>query len=437
MGRAAGASDQVCTTYRRIGRVPGCLAIHQPRARRYDSHAESLRELNDAGIPPAKRVSLLSMADYYPLIARAVAGLDKNSGENRRALYERARTALLTQLRGVTPTLDEFDITRERLALEELIRKVEAEAARKFADGKRPPPPRIRPIEPRAAPDVEEPSMPAPRRSVDTSAARQEDLRRPRPPSPAPGRPTPPLPIQSRSPAQEPRREANSSNVNPPPPQLPLRGPAERGVGWEPGGKFVRQPVPNGVDLEETSARAKSPRDGFRSFPADLDRGPRLRDRGEDRQQDQQKVQHQEYLEDRQQDRLRYDPHEPQMLEPQSPQAPAFEPRDQGYQHNDFSEPMLKSSFALDDASPISTKGRRAPPARAEHAELDHPSGRRGALAWRPSRELSRGTCGRFPGAGFCRRICLAMAEHGRALPHDARACRGGYARCSTLGLAV
>ena len=38
------------------------------------------------------------MADYYPLIARAVAGLDKNTGENRRALYERARAALVAQL---------------------------------------------------------------------------------------------------------------------------------------------------------------------------------------------------------------------------------------------------------------------------------------------------------------------------------------------------
>jgi len=35
------------------------------------------------------------MADYHPLIARAVAGLDKNTGENRRSLYERARTALV------------------------------------------------------------------------------------------------------------------------------------------------------------------------------------------------------------------------------------------------------------------------------------------------------------------------------------------------------
>ncbi len=71
------------------------------------------------------------MADYYPLVFRAVAGLDKNTGENRRALYERARTALVAQLRSVEPALNESDITRERLALEESIRKVEAEAAKR------------------------------------------------------------------------------------------------------------------------------------------------------------------------------------------------------------------------------------------------------------------------------------------------------------------
>lgn len=70
------------------------------------------------------------MADYYPLIARAVAGLERNTGDARRALYERARTALVAQLRGVTPALSESDVTRERLALEEAIRKVEAESAR-------------------------------------------------------------------------------------------------------------------------------------------------------------------------------------------------------------------------------------------------------------------------------------------------------------------
>src|SRR5262245_66647598 len=72
------------------------------------------------------------MTDYYPLIGKAVAGLEKNTGEARRLLYERARTALVGQLRNMNPPLTESEITRERLALEEAIRKVEAEAARRL-----------------------------------------------------------------------------------------------------------------------------------------------------------------------------------------------------------------------------------------------------------------------------------------------------------------
>src|SRR5215475_13718184 len=71
------------------------------------------------------------MADYYPLIAKAVSGLDKSTSEARRALYDRARMALLAQLREVEPSLTEPEITRERLALEEAIRKIEAEAKRR------------------------------------------------------------------------------------------------------------------------------------------------------------------------------------------------------------------------------------------------------------------------------------------------------------------
>src|SRR6185503_5086138 len=77
------------------------------------------------------------MADYYPLIARAVGGLDSNTGENRRALYERARGALVNQLRGVDPPLDEDEITRERLALEEALRRCET---RRCAISARPSP---------------------------------------------------------------------------------------------------------------------------------------------------------------------------------------------------------------------------------------------------------------------------------------------------------
>src|SRR3954463_10543643 len=79
------------------------------------------------------------MADYYPLIARAIAGLDPSApGESRRALYERARSALIAQLRSVQPPLSESEITRERLSLEEAVRQVESEAAQRARDASRP-----------------------------------------------------------------------------------------------------------------------------------------------------------------------------------------------------------------------------------------------------------------------------------------------------------
>src|ERR1700693_2165248 len=107
------------------------------------------------------------MTDYYPLIARAVAGLAKSTGENRRALYERARTALLAQLRHLDPPLPpppparrrtpppplaENEITREPLLLEEAIRKVEADAARQQRIESPRPSPTVknRPAEPAA-----------------------------------------------------------------------------------------------------------------------------------------------------------------------------------------------------------------------------------------------------------------------------------------------
>src|SRR3954468_8273883 len=78
------------------------------------------------------------MADYYPLIARAIAGLDPSPpGEARRALYERARAALIGQLRSLQPPLTESEITRGRLSLEKGVRKVEAEAAQRAREASR------------------------------------------------------------------------------------------------------------------------------------------------------------------------------------------------------------------------------------------------------------------------------------------------------------
>jgi hypothetical protein len=142
------------------------------------------------------------MADYYPLVARAVAGLDKNTGEARRALYERARTALVAQLRGTDPPLDEAEITRERLALEEAIRKVETEAARRArqetSGGPAPSAPAPRPqhsaaepraaaprpdpahspsaLKPSSAPQPSESAQPAPRKPLQPSAPARTSL---------------------------------------------------------------------------------------------------------------------------------------------------------------------------------------------------------------------------------------------------------------------
>lgn len=68
------------------------------------------------------------MADYFPVLSRAVAGLETNTAEARRAVYERARAAIVRQLRAIEPPLPEEDIAREQSQLEEAIRRIEANA---------------------------------------------------------------------------------------------------------------------------------------------------------------------------------------------------------------------------------------------------------------------------------------------------------------------
>ena len=67
------------------------------------------------------------MADYQSLLTRAVANLSStNSTTTRQAIYDRARKALLTQLRTLRPPLPESDIAREEKALNQAIAQVEA-----------------------------------------------------------------------------------------------------------------------------------------------------------------------------------------------------------------------------------------------------------------------------------------------------------------------
>ena len=78
------------------------------------------------------------MADYHSLLARAVGALPVSTPETRRSIYERARKALLGQLRLLDPPAAEADIQRESVALDAAIARLEAELV--------PPPPVVVPV---------------------------------------------------------------------------------------------------------------------------------------------------------------------------------------------------------------------------------------------------------------------------------------------------
>ena len=67
--------------------------------------------------------------DYYPAIADAVSKLDSNTAETRQALFERAKSLVVQELRARRPPAKEPEIVRECAALRAAIRKVEAELA--------------------------------------------------------------------------------------------------------------------------------------------------------------------------------------------------------------------------------------------------------------------------------------------------------------------
>jgi hypothetical protein len=192
------------------------------------------------------------MADYYPLINKAVAGLDKSTGEARRALYERARTALVTQLRGVQPALSESDITRERLALEEAIRKVEAEAARKSRFDA--PPERKR----ADRGDIPDPfKAAAPKREPERSAPEDGGDRPEEPESPLTGT------------AADLRRPVRT----PPPPPTPASRASE-------GLKEFRNVVADAENLGDATAQAgRSAREAYNAVPSPSSEFDRLEPR--------------------------------------------------------------------------------------------------------------------------------------------------------------
>jgi hypothetical protein len=68
------------------------------------------------------------MADYYPVLARAVARLSINNAQARRDVYEHAQTIVIAELRRQDPQKSAPEIMRELAALETAIGRVEAES---------------------------------------------------------------------------------------------------------------------------------------------------------------------------------------------------------------------------------------------------------------------------------------------------------------------
>jgi hypothetical protein len=219
------------------------------------------------------------MADYYPLIARAISGLDPSApGESRRALYERARAALIAQLRSVQPPLSESEITRERLSLEEAVRKVESEAAQRARDATRPGGDGSRGGDRARAGDsfrtnsrggARPGEPPPPPQPSPAQSSLPPPPPRPRPPSPPPqgqGRPErPPLGQEQERPDQRPQRNLRPEAAPLPrsqPSQIPMQDPQLPPTRERTGGPRR--------GAENTPPQAPGMR-GFRDIAADAD----------------------------------------------------------------------------------------------------------------------------------------------------------------------
>lgn len=169
------------------------------------------------------------MADYYPLLSRAVGALSDSSAEARRSIYERARKALIGQLQAIQPPIAEADIARETDALDAAIARVEAEIAGKAAAeaAKAPEAPAkpVAPPPPPPAPKSEPPKAEAPKPEAPKAEIPKAEIPKAEIPKPAPPKPVlPPIPPRpaapkAPSPPPAPEGEKPSAPVPPVPPK--------------------------------------------------------------------------------------------------------------------------------------------------------------------------------------------------------------------------
>ena len=153
------------------------------------------------------------MADYYTLLAKAVSNLPKAGPEPaRKAIYDRARKALVRQLRSLGPALSEADIAREEAALEAAIGKLESQFS---PAAPTPSSPAARPTPPSPSPTGTRPSsyVPPPRPAPSVSAP-APGVRIPVPDTPL-ARPVPPPRPASPPPSSSERLPASAAPARP------------------------------------------------------------------------------------------------------------------------------------------------------------------------------------------------------------------------------
>jgi hypothetical protein len=156
------------------------------------------------------------MAEYYAVLSKAVASLEVSTPESRRAVYDKARNALIGQLKAIVPPLPTSEISRQRLELEEAIRRAEREASAAGSSSARPvsrPAPAPPPPPAAAAPP---PPPPPPVREVeeantdDGRPSPQDVFRRAIQEAESRGAQAPPI---ERAPPPPPRREYDDDRV--------------------------------------------------------------------------------------------------------------------------------------------------------------------------------------------------------------------------------
>lgn len=140
------------------------------------------------------------MADFYKVLRKTIEALPVATGQARRSVYDRARTAISRQLDAMNPPLPPSEVSRQRLELEDSIRSVEEDyvSGKIITDSERENAARLAQLE-------EEEAQFRAQRSSRQVQDEAEEMRRTVPPEPAPP-PIPPQP-QPRRPDPAPREE--------------------------------------------------------------------------------------------------------------------------------------------------------------------------------------------------------------------------------------